>query len=87
MIVQEWGTKLQLKNFIVFIYPNTKTQIGITVTKKIGNAPTRNRIKRLVREVCRKNLDQLGPQSIVWVAKKSAATATYQDVLKDFERI
>ena len=87
MIVQGHGTRLHLKNFIVFIYPNTKIQIGITVTKKIGNAPTRNRIKRLVREVCRKNLDQLGPQSIVWVAKKSAATATYQDVLKDFERI
>jgi ribonuclease P protein component len=35
------------------IHVASPTRFGITVTRKVGNAVTRNRIKRVVREGCR----------------------------------
>ena len=51
-------------------------RFGITVTRKVGNAVTRNRIKRIVREGCRR-VAQLFPTGldVVIVAHASAATA------------
>jgi ribonuclease P protein component len=64
------------------------TRLGITVTRKIGNAVARNRIKRLVREVFRLNRARL-PEGLdlVWVAKQQAAQACFADVLDDFETL
>lgn len=51
-------------------------RVGITVTKKIGNAVTRNRIKRLVREHVRQSRWLERPANTVFIAKRSAADLT-----------
>ena len=64
------------------------TRLGITVTRKVGNAVVRNRIKRLVREVFRQHRARLPPGlDIVWVAKQQAAGASFAEVLDDFEAL
>jgi ribonuclease P protein component len=50
-------------NIVVFNYRmNTikRNRLGITVSKKVGNAVTRNRIKRIIRDYFRLHRDQLG---------------------------
>ena len=51
------GKRTQNKHFIInYKYrPSNKTRLGITVSKKVGGAVTRNRLKRLVREYYRLN--------------------------------
>jgi ribonuclease P protein component len=96
--VQRGGRKHQLRHFMVFAArrvppsesssPPLPTRLGITVTRKIGNAVARNRIKRLVREVFRQNRERLpSGLDLVWVAKQGAAEADFAAVLSDLEAL
>jgi ribonuclease P protein component len=50
------------------------TRLGVTVTRKVGGAVVRNRIKRYVREAFRRNRESFPPGlDMVWVAKRVAA--------------
>jgi ribonuclease P protein component len=57
------------------------------VTKKVGTAVQRNRIKRVVREVFRRNR-QLFPAShdLVFIAKRGAAEIDYSSLLEEIGR-
>lgn len=66
----------------------SETRLGITVTRKVGKAVTRNRIKRLVREVFRRERHRLAPGlDLVWVAKRQSGGVAIDDVRGDFERL
>lgn len=64
------------------------TRLGVTVTRKVGKAVKRNRIKRLVREVFRRERRSL-PDGLdmVWVAKRDAADLTYDAVVRDMQTL
>ena len=54
-----------------------RSRLGITVTKKVGDAVTRNRIKRYVREYFRTNRDSIqGKLDINIIAKKAVSDLT-----------
>ncbi|MCL2212216.1 MAG: ribonuclease P protein component [Oscillospiraceae bacterium] len=64
-------------------------RIGITVTKKIGNAPTRNRVKRIIREAYRQLDAEYSIRRgmlIVISAREGATTAKTADVTRDLLR-
>ena len=63
-------------------------RLGITVTKKVGNAVRRNAVKRRVREVFRHRRGQLPSDiGVVFVAKRNATRVTYAEVSADFEAL
>ena len=81
--VQTDGKKLHGRHVLVLARkrndPEASGRLGITVTKKVGNAVVRNRIKRLVREWLRLHDWVPTGWDIVVVAKDSAARQLHPD--------
>lgn len=61
-------------------------RIGFCVSKKLGCAVVRNRVRRRLREVCRGQLANLSPRwDLVILAKPAAVTASFQQLQKTFQ--
>jgi len=84
------GKRIQDRNFII-IYSDgkyEKNRIGITVSKKLGNAVKRNKIKRLIRENFRMNRDKIAEfMDINVIAKKKAGEISADMVFKSLDGI
>ena len=82
------GTKIQNKDFIAVYSPGRTdgVRLGITVTKKVGRAVTRNRIKRYCREYFRLNRDKItGIWDINLIARQEAATLSSEQVFSSLQ--
>ena len=57
------------------------------MTKKVGTAVQRNRIKRVVREVFRRNRELFPPShDVVFIAKREAPAIDYHSLLEELRR-
>ena len=69
---------------LVMLYAKGRgLQVGFSVSKKVGNAVTRNLVKRRLRECFRPYLGDVKNGLYVIVARPSAAEATFQSLKKD----
>ena len=88
--VYKKGRRLAGKYLIVFLVQSDYhgRRFGIVTSKKIGNAVTRNRAKRQIREVIRKNLSGLPKgYDVVVVARYTVKEATFGLIESDFLRL
>ena len=62
-------------------------EVGFTVSKAVGNAVTRNRVKRRLRHLMRERVGSLPVGSLLVVrALPDAATASSRDLAADLDR-
>ncbi len=79
------GKSFSNRELVVYVYYNKETpeyRLGISVSKKVGNAVVRNRIRRFIKEVVRQlplevrlknNID------LIIIARQPTANMDYQD--------
>lgn len=95
--IQDRGRKIHSRCFVFAVLRRIEsgegvqstlgTRLGITVTRKVANAVGRNRVKRVMREVFRRNRE-LFPSGcdIVVIAKSSAPSLGYAEALDEVRR-
>jgi ribonuclease P protein component len=72
------GRRVASRDFVILVSrgdrPDDRPRLGITVSRKVGNAVVRNRVKRCVREWFRTSRDQLeSGTDILVIARRSAS--------------
>lgn len=88
--VQSKGRKVHSARFLFLVLrridEGAPSRIGLTVTRKVANAVGRNRIKRVLREVFRKNRELFPLKcDVVIVAKDRAPGLGYDDTRMEIE--
>ncbi|MBZ2175698.1 ribonuclease P protein component [Schnuerera sp. xch1] len=81
--VYQNGKNYWNRNLIMYARRNglDYSRIGFTVTKKIGNSVVRNRVKRRMKEIFRKNFDNIkGKYDIILIPKKNVVNIKYSDL-------
>jgi ribonuclease P protein component len=92
VVVQSEGLKLHGRHVLALARkrsdPERSGRLGLTVTKKVGNAVVRNRIKRMLREWMRLHGWVPTGWDLVLVAKDSAARQLHpEQFASDLTRI
>ena len=67
------GQVAHAKDFLVHYVKAFKPypQIGISVSKQVGNSVVRSRVKRIISEACRLNIDKFAVKNYVITARES----------------
>src|SRR5262245_9512855 len=87
LALQRDGRRCHTPHLVVLRRPTVggRPRLGVTVSKRIGNAVVRNRVKRLVREVFRVCQASIRPPvDLVVIAKPGAERLTYAQVAAEF---
>ena len=75
--------------FVVFVMPNQLDgpRLGMTVSRKVGGAVTRNRVRRRIREIYRrwKGRPELASLDLVVHAKPPAGQADFAGLERELE--
>jgi ribonuclease P protein component len=81
------GQRVSSRSFLLFGLPNAvgHARLGITATRKIGGAVRRNRAKRLIREVFRRNRHRISSAlDLVVNARPGMDARTYVELEAEF---
>ena len=83
-----YSTSGQANSYLVLYARKNRTgtnRVGITVSKKLGHAVVRNRVRRRLREVYRLHEDHFQPGwDIVVVARSRCIKASFQDIVSAY---
>ena len=87
--VYRQGTAYRGKLFSVHAFPNEHgtPRLGLSVSRKVGNAVTRNAVRRRLREVFHSCISGMSEDlDIVVSAKPAAAGATFEELREEFSK-
>jgi ribonuclease P protein component len=88
--LREEGRRWQSGKLVLNVLPNDlpHNRFGFVVSRRVGNAVTRNRLKRRLRAATQSWLPNL-PEGydVVIIARQSAVSAAYQELVTELGRL
>ncbi|MBD8014282.1 ribonuclease P protein component [Microbacterium sp. APC 3898] len=84
------GKSFANRQFIVYVLKGEQPEfrLGLSVSKKVGNAVARNRVKRYIRQTFLELKDDLLPNAdYIIIARPQAATLDFHESKKSLEHV
>ncbi|MFD2616581.1 ribonuclease P protein component [Terrilactibacillus laevilacticus] len=85
------GQSFANRQFVVYLFSQPErefSRLGLSVSKKMGNAVMRNRIKRVIKEVFRHLEDKLDPgYDYIVISRKPVANMNYREMEKSLKHV
>jgi ribonuclease P protein component len=85
------GISTANRQFVVYVLDKSEQsnfRMGLSVSKKIGNAVTRNRIKRLIRQIIHEFKDEIGNEKdFIIIARKPTADMNYEEFKSSLQHV
>ena len=83
------GRKVHTRYFIILVGKESRsvTRFGVTVSRKVGNAVERNRIKRLLREFYRQHKHLFVDSDYNIIARPDATLLDYAGVCQELTHV
>lgn len=89
--IYQRGRSFADRNLVIYTLKNgkSKSRIGISISKKVGKAHVRNKLRRYIKEVYRLEIDPyIKPgYDIVFIGRINAKNADYYDIKKSLNYI
>ena len=90
--VQQHGRRVATRTMTLLAMPNAlgRDRLGIVASRRIGDAVTRNRAKRRIRELFRQRQEgarasvERRALDLVVIARRDVATAPYAEIEREF---
>ncbi|HLR21681.1 MAG TPA: ribonuclease P protein component [Tissierellaceae bacterium] len=81
--IYDHGKNYWNRNLVLYVKRNKlkKTRVGYTITKKVGNAVTRNRLRRRMKEIYRLNYSDIKEgYDLIFICKKNTVNLSYKEL-------
>lgn len=79
--VYRYGKSAANMQFVIYYKPNSQVEqfrMGVSASKKMGNAVVRNRLRRVIKEIVRHHADQIVPHhDLIVIVRKPAVDLDY----------
>lgn len=88
--VMKFGKKIPSRNLILFVKENRSQihRLGLVVSREVGSAAYRNRIKRFVREFFRHHKNEIrGTLDMVILVRKNCTLQSYRETKEEIGRL
>jgi len=87
--VFEKGENTANRKFVIYYLEKEQDhfRVGISVGKRIGNAVTRNAVKRKIRHVLMEFSEDLKSDDFVVIARKGVEELNYQEVKQNLQHV
>ncbi len=87
--VYKKGSVIHSNSFFIHYVKTYKkyTQIGISVSKQVGNSVVRSRVKRIISEACRLNINHFEVKNYVITARETAKDKTSLEIERELIRV
>ncbi|MDD9270854.1 ribonuclease P protein component [Paenibacillus sp. GCM10023248] len=84
--IYRYGKSMANHQFVLYYLPQPKLdhfRLGISVSKKVGNAVVRNRLRRMIKEIVRLKKENMAPHyDYILLVRKPAADMEYVELEK-----
>lgn len=85
------GRSFANHQLVLYVYAQPKVgrfRVGISASKKIGNAVVRNRMRRMIKEIVRLQADRIMDHvDLVFIVRKGATEMDYDKLAKSVQHV